>query len=509
MTIGGAGGGPITVLDLFSGCGGLTEGFHQFRPGGANVPAFRTVGAVEWETAAAASYAMNFGVMSKRHRYFDPPEIICRDIVGWEPKWCRGEVDVVVGGPPCQGFSGLNREKVRADRNKLWQEFIRVVVTLQPKVFVIENVDRFIRSVEFRDLKERIGSGDLINYKLVDAPGVKQGDTEWGRDRLYLLNAADYGARQARRRAIVIGVRTDLDLPIDRMQYPEPTHSRDALAHQSEIRGLDVPVGKPPWQTVDDLFTATGSLTLETTDLPTGGTVTIDGISGAFAGPFATKDLHITRSPEAISLARYRAIPVAGNRKDLRGRYVCRFDSGEVLIVEKVGNPRDEAGNLSPLGTYKIVVDGVATSSELIVRSYELEPECANKRLGRSKSEIFRVEVRKGGSVYAATVEYLSTAAWDKHDAGAADVMGRIRSGEPSVTIRTEFFKPEKGRYLHPTEDRPITHYEAAKLQGFPEDFQWCGSKTEIAKQIGNAVPIPLGAKIAESIYTYLRPSSY
>jgi DNA (cytosine-5)-methyltransferase 1 len=67
----------------------------------------------------------------------------------------------------------------------------------------------------------------------------------------------------------------------------------------------------------------------------------------------------------------------------------------------------------------------------------------------------------------------------------------------PSVTIRTEFFKPEKGRYLHPVEHRPITHREAARLMGFPDDFVFRGSKTDIAKQIGNAVPPDLAAAIA------------
>jgi DNA (cytosine-5)-methyltransferase 1 len=65
------------------------------------------------------------------------------------------------------------------------------------------------------------------------------------------------------------------------------------------------------------------------------------------------------------------------------------------------------------------------------------------------------------------------------------------------VTIRTEFFKPEKGRYLHPSQHRPITHREAARLMGFPDDFIFKGTKTEIAKQIGNAVPPDLAAAIA------------
>ncbi|WP_347277554.1 DNA cytosine methyltransferase [Gulosibacter molinativorax] len=68
------------------------------------------------------------------------------------------------------------------------------------------------------------------------------------------------------------------------------------------------------------------------------------------------------------------------------------------------------------------------------------------------------------------------------------------------MTIRTEFFKPEKGRYLHPTENRAITHYEAALLQGFPDNHRFVGSKTAIARQIGNAVPIPLGKAIAQQL---------
>lgn len=501
---------PITVLDLFAGCGGLTEGFHQFRPeGGVDAPVFRSVGAVEWEPAAAASYAMNFGRSSKRHEHFEPPEIFCRDITGWTPPWERGEVDVVVGGPPCQGFSGLNRLKVRAERNTLWQEFIRVVVVLQPKVFVIENVDRFIRSPEFTDLQDRIGNGDLKNYKLVSAPGAKDSDTEPQRARRYLLNAADYGAVQARRRAIVIGVRTDVDLGTDRMQYPAPTHGRDVLTHQAEIVGLDVPVGQRPWETVDALFADTDRLDLSFTDLPGGRTTTVPGLDGSFPGPFSTTDLHITRSPEAVSLARYRAIPPRGNRKDLQGRYLCRLDSGEEMIVEKVGRARDDDGDLLVLGAYKVVDGGHTLDRGASVVSYEvgraLHPIGAPRR---GKAEFFRAQIRQEGTTHDATLEYLSTRAWDDHEAGSGDVMGRMRAGLPSVTIRTEFFKPEKGRYLHPTKDRPITHFEAARLQGFPDHFQWCGSKTEIAKQIGNAVPIPLGAKIAEAIYSYLRPST-
>ncbi len=98
----------------------------------------------------------------------------------------------------------------------------------------------------------------------------------------------------------------------------------------------------------------------------------------------------------------------------------------------------------------------------------------------------------------------LSTKAWLRHKNGSGDVMGRLYIDRPSVTIRTEFFKPEKGRYLHPTAHRPITHLEAARIQGFPDDFRWCGGKSQIARQIGNAVPVGLAAVLAGEVYRYL-----
>jgi DNA (cytosine-5)-methyltransferase 1 len=90
---------------------------------------------------------------------------------------------------------------------------------------------------------------------------------------------------------------------------------------------------------------------------------------------------------------------------------------------------------------------------------------------------------------------------WKRKKTGSTDVFGRLRWTEPALTIRTEFFKPEKGCYLHPESDRPITHWEAARLQTFPDEYYFCGSKTDIARQIGNAVP-PL---LAQAIATHLK----
>ena len=99
--------------------------------------------------------------------------------------------------------------------------------------------------------------------------------------------------------------------------------------------------------------------------------------------------------------------------------------------------------------------------------------------------------------------DHLKADCWRKPTQGASDVMGRLSWDRPAVTLRTEFYKPEKGRFLHPSEPRPLTMREGALLQGFPDDFLWCGSKADVARQIGNAVPVPLARAIAMALRTH------
>ncbi|MFC8760860.1 DNA cytosine methyltransferase [Streptomyces sp. NPDC057193] len=439
---------PITVLDLFAGCGGFTQGFHEFRPDGTigDGPVFHSVAAVEHNKAAAATYAVNFG-SGRADKSVPKARVYFGDIEEWKPPKETLHVDVVVGGPPCQGFSALNRKKKGSERNRLWEEYVRIVAEVRPKVFVIENVDRFLKSDEFQNLLNEVRPGGLLaDYRLVDPPGHQPSDAEEEKNRRYLLNAADYGAVQARRRTIVIGVRRDSES--DRpMTYPSRTHFRPAKrANKAPGQPFDGIEGDfQPWKCVDSVFNESAEIPLGGTELPDTKDHIVE-VDSVVPGVFETTDLHIRRNPEVLSLARYGAIPPGGNRKNLRGKWFTVNESG---IIDYFDEP-NPAGVKTP-------------------------------------------------------VRRLSTDSWDKHNTGSGDVMGRLRLGEPSVTIRTEFFKPEKGRYLHPEVDRPITHYEAARIQGFPPTFRWCGSKTEIAMQIGNAVPIPLGKAIASAIYSFLR----
>lgn len=444
----------FTVIDLFAGCGGFTQGFHEFRPVGdiASGPVFTSVAAVERDRAAAATYSANFGSLREGTESMTAsPRMWVNDIQQFEPADKELEADAIVGGPPCQGFSALNRAKKGLDRNSLWREYVRVVREVRPKIFVIENVDRFVTSAEFSDLLEEVApGGTLQDYELADPWGpADPSQTAHRPPSRYLLNAADYGAPQSRRRVIIVGVRRDISARHP-FTYPQHTHSqyasgRQVKAEQSSLFDLaEVGHDALPWRRVSEVFSESRPLPLKPGDALKG-TVYFHEAEREIPGIFNTTDLHIGRNPVALSLARYAAIPPGGNRKDLREKWYTVDEGGVIRIFDTPEPPQ------------------VATP-----------------------------------------VKYLSTESWDNHDNGTGDVMGRLRSDQPSVTIRTEFFKPEKGRYLHPVDDRPITHYEAARIQGFPVDFRWCGSKVEIARQIGNAVPIPLGQAIAGSIYACL-----
>jgi len=326
------------LLDLFAGAGGLSLGFSW--------AGFESVAAVELDSVAAQSYEANFG----RHVFRDsegrPLPIENVDLSG-----LRGEIDVLVGGPPCQGFSQLGKGLADDPRNRLWREFIRAVESVQPRVFLMENVPPILRAEEGR---ATLRFGRELGYSVVSG----------------VLSAEEYGVPQRRKRAFILGVRGG-PATLPSAKYDQPRTVRWAI----------------------------GDLPLE----PTG------------------RNWHIGRNPRSISLERYKVVPEGGNRFDLQR---ARPD---------------------------------------------LTPRC-----------------------------------WLEKRTGSTDVFGRLWWDRPCLTIRTEFFKPEKGRYLHPQAHRPITHREAARLQTFPDDFIFVGSPLQVARQIGNAVPPLLAYHIALHIRTIL-----
>lgn len=360
----------LRMIDLFAGCGGMSVGFTQ--------EGFTSSLAVEWDRAAASTYAANFG---EDHTFWADIADVPDDAIP--------DADVVIGGPPCQGFSNLGSKDVDDPRNQLWKQYLRFVQVARPDVFVLENVERFSKSSEFQLLLAESDHGMIADYELTTG----------------VLLAANYGVAQRRPRTIVIGSR------IGKIALPSPTHAK-------------VPVGDlTPWETVASRIRGLPERP-DHVDMPES-RATFFGRQ--IAGEFKGVDLHFARQPRQLSLDRYDHVPPGGGR----------FDVPDHLL-----------------------------------------PRC-----------------------------------WREKAAGTTDVMGRMQWDAPSLTIRTEFFKPEKGQYLHPQWDplnrdnrvnRVITHYEASLLQDFPSDFMWCGSKTEIAKQIGNAVPAGLARAVARQLREHL-----
>ncbi len=92
----------------------------------------------------------------------------------------------------------------------------------------------------------------------------------------------------------------------------------------------------------------------------------------------------------------------------------------------------------------------------------------------------------------------------DRKSGGWPDVYGRLKLDGQAPTITAGFDSFTRGRYGHPLQDRPLTPREAARLQGFPDDFRFCGTRWDVRSQIGNAVPPPLAEAIGQAIYRTL-----
>lgn len=361
------------LIDVFAGAGGMTLGFSEMFG-----HAFDSVWANDFDDACVRTYHRNFG-----------EQCVSGDIVDIlkDPKTEIPPADVVIGGPPCQGFSLLNKNREGDARKQLWRPFLEIVERSGAQVFVMENVPQLLGSFEHGEI---VGTAEALGFKC------------WGE----VLCAADYGVPQIRRRAFIVGCKF---FDPSKVFPPRKTHfdprkgSVQISFLQNDINGY-LPCAMK-WRTVRDAIA----------DLPP---------------PKGTEireqppplDLHFGRAPTPKSMARYKAIPEEG---------MNRFD--------------------------------------LQKRAPHLTPGC-----------------------------------WIRKESGGTDLFGRLWWDRPAFTIRTEFFKPEKGRYLHPEQHRPITHREAARLQSFPDGFVFTGSKIEIARQIGNAVPPVLAARVADVVYLLL-----
>ena len=201
--------GSPTFISTFAGCGGSSLGYKW--------AGFRELLAIEWDKKIANIFKLNFPDISVIVK--DIKEVTSEEIF----KLCNiklGELDLLDGSPPCQGFSTAGKRKVLDTRNDLFLEFKRLIVELQPKVFVMENVSGVAKGImkgKFIEIMKELKS---TNYNVK----YKQ------------LNAKFYNVPQSRERLIWIGVRKDLEKePI----FPKPTNKiitvKDAIGLNGHI----------------------------------------------------------------------------------------------------------------------------------------------------------------------------------------------------------------------------------------------------------------------------------
>ncbi len=193
----------LKYIDLFSGSGGFSLGFDN--------KGFQNVFSIDIEPSFCDTYKFNF----PKHQLVEKDICNLSDSEIFNLKEFE-EIDVVIGGPPCQGFSmagNIGRKFIEDPRNKLFKEFVRVVQVIKPKFFVLENVARLYNHNKGETRKEIIKDFQNIGYK-VDCK---------------ILNSADYGVPQVRKRVIFIGTKHNQEIIFPEKSVKEYLTVKDVL----------------------------------------------------------------------------------------------------------------------------------------------------------------------------------------------------------------------------------------------------------------------------------------
>lgn len=428
----------FSVVDLFSGCGGLAYGFQ--------CAGFSIAGGIDIDKAAAntASYNLFW-------RYGINHEHLCEDITKRSPdilKIDQKKKLIVIGGPPCQAYSIAGRAKLNSlgkhrsfhldSRGKLYQDFLRYVLELDAEAVVMENVP------------------DSVNYNGENIPHIvceildKNGyDSIWT-----ILNSADYGVPQIRERVIVLATRKDVG---EIIQLPVPTHNRrseyrtqyearfQSFKNSKYFREPNKPHAEAPnWVTVGDALSDLPSLFSEPDQ------------------PYVSFKLNV-KLP-------YKHEPQNEFQRKMRS------SSGKVSGHAFRNTPRD-------FRIFNDMAPGDNYLDALEIAHKHFERALKERRISEKDHPVEYRKLKK---------EFVPPYSAEKF----VGKWRRLDPFKPSHTL-VAHLGTDTYSHIHPWEPRGISVREAARLQSFPDDFLFNCSMGDAFKQIGNAVPPLMAEAIA------------
>lgn len=396
-----------TFIDLFAGCGGLSEGFYR--------QGFTAVSHVEIDPIACETLRERMLHYGYKHpeREVIQHDITAEDIIERIDESLDGrEVDIIIGGPPCQAYStaGRARDKdgMKNDpRNYLFESYVRILNHYLPKVFVFENVTGILTAcIKGNKIIDQVVAALSQNYNLISDP------------EKIVFNTANYGVPQVRKRVILMGVRRDVGIPVENL------YSGVIKTHYDPDMAVEDRGTLSRYVTVDDAIGELPHL------MPGGGEDEV---------------------PFEYTLGNDFLRRIGNSDNKVLYDHVCRRHNAQDML------------------RYREMALNHWTFEELLSNRPDLNHEHA----------------RLFGNSYVVQFGNL-----------------------PARTIIAHLHK-DGNQFIHPdpTQSRTITVREAARLQSFPDDFLFAGSRSDKYKQIGNAVPPLFAEALAKSICSNLDSS--
>ena len=439
-------GGQPRVLDLFSGAGGISLGFQR--------AGFHIAGAVEMDALAAATHARAFG--------HDPA---ARDMTLTEPADLGlTDIDVLVGGPPCQAYARVGRAKLReiADhpaaykvdpRGNLYLRYLAWVTTLRPLGLLIENVPDILHYGHHNVAEEIVEALDGLGY-----------DAKYS-----LINSAFHGTPQMRDRVFLIAWRRDLGAVA---RFPAATPHLVLPRGYQGTRAVALKHTGPGFVPAD----------LGTPDLP---------------GPVTARDAIGDLAP----------IDGASVRRGAR-RFTDLMPYASEPLSDYARMMRTWPGFEGGAGVRDHVIRALPRDVPIFraMRAGAEYPEAHACAMDLARSAAARAGLRPGTAAYDALIARMVP----PYDVGKfPNRWWKLEADQP---VRTLMAHIGKDTYSHihwdSAQARTISVREAARLQGFPDGFLFAGTMNPAFRQIGNAVPPLMAAALAEVMLETLRAAS-